>query len=161
MILLLFFGQELLNPESPGRSYGKEQIQPHRGWRRREEKQMCLNLSRAFFLALIGRGLFFHFFSVSLPPGTPISSSAFWKVFPATPGQNASSFLWPNSSFDCPTLYNTCFTSTRCGMQDPGLFLFCMYIHVISGLATESGKMWILIPALPLISCKLVFQASL
>ena len=36
-ILLLFLGQESLDPESLVRRHGEERTQPHIGWRRREK----------------------------------------------------------------------------------------------------------------------------
>ena len=38
MILLLFSGQESLNPESLVRRHGEEQIQWYTGWQRREKR---------------------------------------------------------------------------------------------------------------------------
>ena len=37
-ILLLFLGQESLDPEGLVRRHGEEQIQPHIGWQGREEE---------------------------------------------------------------------------------------------------------------------------
>ena len=42
-ILLLLLGQESLDPESLVRRHGEEPIQPHTGWRRREESGEFLN----------------------------------------------------------------------------------------------------------------------
>ena len=38
-ILLLFLGQESLDPEGLVRRHGEEQIQPHIGWGMRKERQ--------------------------------------------------------------------------------------------------------------------------
>lgn len=38
MTLLLFLGQESLDPEGLVRRHGEEQIQPHIGWQGREEE---------------------------------------------------------------------------------------------------------------------------
>lgn len=85
------------------------------------------------FLALIGGGLFFHFCSVWLPQGAPTFLQAFWKAFPASPARMLAPFfdLTLLSSL-LTALHNTCPTSTWCRIQDLDLFLFCMYIHVIS-----------------------------
>ena len=47
------------------------------------------------FLALIGGGLVFYFFSAWLPPGAPIFLQAFWKAIPASPARMFAPFSDP------------------------------------------------------------------
>ena len=53
-ILLLFLGQESLDPESLVRRHGEERTQPHIGWRRREERFCFFLLSTALLSGTTG-----------------------------------------------------------------------------------------------------------
>lgn len=69
-----------------------------------EKRKMNVLQSLSYiFLAFIGGGLFFHFFSVWLPPWTSIFFVGFLEGLPS---QNACSFLWPNSSFKSVTAFH-------------------------------------------------------
>ena len=52
-ILLLFLGQELLDPESLVRRHGEERIQPHIGWRRREKRRSYYHFLNCFEFVFI------------------------------------------------------------------------------------------------------------
>lgn len=95
MILLLFLAKKSLNLESLGRRLGEEQMQLHRGWRRKE-RWMYFSLFHIFFLLLLEE----DYFPISSLCDFPHELLFFFVGFlEGLPSQNACSFLWPNSSF--------------------------------------------------------------
>ena len=82
-ILLLFLGQESLDPESLVRRHGEERTQPHIGWWRREERFCFFLLSTALLSGTTGCSRIIWYVSYPSPRSAispRIPSSFPWRM---------------------------------------------------------------------------------